>query len=49
MAQLIPNCQLAIIPGGHGTYIGEINTISPSTKSSQFIIPIIEKFLDESD
>ncbi len=47
MSQLIPNCQLAIIPGGHGAYIGEINTITPSTKSSHFIIPIIEKFLDE--
>ena len=47
MSKLIPNCKLAIIPGGHGAYIGEITTLNPDYKESEFIIPLIEKFLDE--
>ncbi|OFX18477.1 MAG: alpha/beta hydrolase [Bacteroidetes bacterium GWA2_31_9b] len=45
--RLITNSQLAIIPGGHGEYIGEITTLKPNSKESDFIIPIIEKFLDK--
>ena len=47
MTKLIPNCKLAIIPGGHGAYIGEITTLNADYKESEFIIPLIEKFLDE--
>ncbi len=47
MSKLIPDCKLAIIPGGHGAYIGEITTLNPDYKENEFIIPIIEKFLDE--
>ena len=46
MHRLIANSQLAIIPGGHGAYIGEITTLQPGYKESDFILPIIEKFLD---
>ncbi len=28
--ELIPNSQLAIVPGGHGEYIGEITTLKPN-------------------
>ena len=47
MSKLIPDCKLAIIPGGHGAYMGEITTLTPDTKDSEFIVPLIEKFLDE--
>lgn len=47
MSRLIPNSKLAIIPGGHGAYIGEITTLTPGYTSNEFIIPIIEKFLAE--
>lgn len=47
MSKLIPNCKLAIIPGGHGAYIGEITTLQADYKESDFIVPLIEKFLDE--
>ncbi|MBS1633081.1 MAG: alpha/beta hydrolase [Bacteroidetes bacterium] len=47
MSELIPDCKLAIIPGGHGAYIGEITTLKPDYKTSDFIIPLIENFLDE--
>ncbi len=46
MHRLIPNSQLAIIPGGHGEYIGEITTLKPETKNKEFIMPLLEKFLD---
>jgi len=47
MSKLIPNCQLAIIPGGHGAYIGEISTLKSGYKDADFIVPLIESFLDE--
>jgi pimeloyl-ACP methyl ester carboxylesterase len=43
----IANSELAIIPGGHGAYIGEITTITPDTKENEFGMPMIEKFLDK--
>ncbi len=43
----IANSELAIIPGGHGEYIGEITTIKPDTKENEFIVPMIEKFLNK--
>lgn len=45
MHQLIANSQLAIIPGAHGEYIGEITTIKGNYKETDFVIPMIEKFL----
>jgi hypothetical protein len=44
---MIPDCRLAIIPGGHGAYLGEITTLSPDYSDNEFIIPLIEKFLKE--
>lgn len=43
----IANSELAIIPGGHGEYIGEITTIKSDFKESDLIVPMIEKFLDK--
>ena len=45
MYRLLPNSELAIIPGGHGEYIGEITTLKPNYKESDFVIPMIERFL----
>lgn len=47
MSKLIPNCKLAILPGGHGAYIGEVTTLKPNYKDSDFIVPMIENFLNE--
>jgi pimeloyl-ACP methyl ester carboxylesterase len=47
MHRQIANSELAIIPGGHGQYIGEITTITPDFKESDLVVPIIEKFLDK--
>lgn len=48
LSRQITNAQLAIIPGGHGEYMGEITTIGPNFKESDLIVPMIEKFLDEN-
>lgn len=48
MSRLIPDCKLAIIPGGHGAYIGEITTLRPDYNDRDFIVPLVERFLDES-
>ena len=44
----IANSELAIIPGGHGEYIGEITTITRDFKESELIVPMIDKFLDKN-
>lgn len=44
----IRNAELAIIPGGHGEYIGEVTTIGPGFKESQLVVPLIEKFLNKT-
>ena len=49
MHKQIANSELAIIPGGHGEYIGEITTIKPDFEESDLAVPIIEKFLDKKD
>lgn len=46
MSKLIPNCRLAIIPGGHGAYIGEITALDPNYKDTEFIVPLMEQFLN---
>lgn len=43
----IANAELAIIPGGHGEYIGEITTIKPGFNEKELVVPIIEKFLNK--
>jgi len=43
----IENSELAIIPGGHGEYIGEVTTLTPAYRETDLVIPIIEKFLNK--
>jgi pimeloyl-ACP methyl ester carboxylesterase len=47
MYRLIPDCQLAIVPGGHGEYMGEITTLSGNNKDSLLIVPLIVEFLNK--
>ncbi|MFI5154503.1 MAG: alpha/beta fold hydrolase [Chitinophagales bacterium] len=49
MYRLIPNSQLAIFPGGHGKYMGEITTLSGGTRDYLLIVPLIEEFLDKEE
>lgn len=45
MSKLISNCKLAIIPGAHGEYLGEITTLKSNNQNVYPVIPIIESFL----
>jgi pimeloyl-ACP methyl ester carboxylesterase len=45
----IANSELAIIPGGHGEYIGEITTVKSDFKESDLVIAMIEKFLNKTE
>jgi len=47
MHRQIADSELAIIPGGHGEYIGEITTLKTDFKESELIVPLIEKFLNK--
>ena len=46
MHRLIPDCQLAIIPGGHGKYIGEITIPDAENKDVTFVAAMIREFID---
>jgi pimeloyl-ACP methyl ester carboxylesterase len=46
MHHLLPGSRLAILPGGHGEYIGEINT-PQDTVLINATVAMIDKFLDE--
>jgi pimeloyl-ACP methyl ester carboxylesterase len=46
MHRLIPNSRLAIIPGGHGDYIGEFTTPQDSSIIAA-TVSMINKFLNE--
>jgi pimeloyl-ACP methyl ester carboxylesterase len=47
MHRQIANSSLAVIPGVHGEYIGEITTLNSNSKEAAFVIPMIERFLDK--
>lgn len=46
MHRQIAGAALAIIPGGHGAYIGEITTLTPDFEETDLVVPMIEKFLN---
>ncbi|MEJ6982260.1 alpha/beta hydrolase [Pedobacter sp. P351] len=48
MHRKIGGAELAIIPGVHGEYIGEITTLKSNSKQPDFVIPMIKRFLDPS-
>ncbi len=45
--RLIPNCELAIFPGGHGTYLGTIESLDNGKWTSFNATNLIEEFLDK--
>lgn len=47
MSQLIPNAQLMIVPGTHGSFIGEVCSIEEGSKIPEMTVEIIKEFLDK--
>jgi len=48
MSRLIPNARLAILPGAHGAYIGEITTGMENSKLPELTVAMIEDFLNDT-
>lgn len=46
LSRTLPHARLAILPGGHGEYIGEICTTEPHSKIPALVTVMIEAFLD---
>ncbi len=50
MQRQIQKSQLAVIPGLHGEYIGEVTTLKQGLSSqADFVVPMIERFLDSTN
>jgi pimeloyl-ACP methyl ester carboxylesterase len=45
--RLLPHAQLAILPGGHGDYIGEICAPEKNSPMPAFVTAMIEEFLNK--
>lgn len=45
LSRTLPHGQLAILPGGHGDYIGEICAPDKSSKMPDLVVAMIEEFL----
>jgi pimeloyl-ACP methyl ester carboxylesterase len=45
MYRRMPDARLAILPGGHGDYMGEIASIKPGDSGDYPAVAIIEDFL----
>lgn len=48
MFHLLRNAHLAILPGGHGTYIGELTAPKEGSKLPDLTVAMVEEFLRES-
>lgn len=48
MYYIIPNCELAIFPGGHGTYMGTIESTENGKLPKFNAVALIEEFLDKT-
>jgi len=49
MSQKIPHASLVILPGTHGSFIGEICTAVPGSKLPAMTATLIEEFLDKKE
>jgi pimeloyl-ACP methyl ester carboxylesterase len=46
LQKMIADCQLAILPGGHGAYLGEITSLQENKKPWLYFLPLVEEFLN---
>ncbi len=47
MSRLIPDAELAILPGVHGACIGEVCTAVPGSKQPEITLELVKEFLDK--
>jgi len=48
MSRLVPNARLLIVPGNHGSYLGEACAIVPGSKIPELVVKFVEEFLKET-
>lgn len=46
MFRMLPHAKLAVLPGGHGTYLGEVETVTKDSKLPDLTVALVEEFLD---
>lgn len=49
MYRLLPNSELAILPGGHGTYLGSIESLPNGVWTMKYAADLILEFLEKVD
>ena len=49
MCRVIPNSELAILPGGHGTYLGAIESLPNGKWTMKYATELILEFLDKTE
>jgi hypothetical protein len=47
MSQIIPNSQLLILPGTHGSFIGEVCSIEEGSRIPEATVTMIKEFLNK--
>jgi pimeloyl-ACP methyl ester carboxylesterase len=47
LTRLLPHARLAVLPGGHGDYLGEVS--APKSHAAELTSRLIEQFLDATD
>lgn len=47
MHLLMPNSRLAILPGTHGSYMGEIMSVDPTSKEPEYFVELVNDFLSQ--
>lgn len=48
MFRLLPQARLAVLPAGHGTYMGEISAGKKNSRLPELTVSLVEEFLDAS-
>jgi pimeloyl-ACP methyl ester carboxylesterase len=49
MHLLLPNSRLAILPGTHGSYMGEIMSADPTSKTPNYFVELVNEFLSQEN
>ena len=49
MYRLLPHARLAILPGGHGSYMGEAMSPDPDSKIPELFVAMVNEFLDSPE
>ena len=49
MHRLLPNSELVILPGGHGTYLGAVESLPNGEWTMKYVADLIIEFLNKTE